>query len=96
MHGPVRSRYPNRAVTLIDRVRNPKNQLSQINSLTTVGCSLEYPTAMKLEVRLLSSQTYALLIWTRPTSCSTQKTERNLLLSQTLSRVVVGKKDPHW
>ena len=25
------------------RVRNPKNQLPQINSLTTVGCSLEYP-----------------------------------------------------
>ena len=27
-------------------------------------------------------------------SCSTQKTEWNLLLSQTLSKVVVGKKDP--
>ena len=27
------------------RVRNPKNQLSQINSPTTVGCSLEYPIA---------------------------------------------------
>ena len=52
------------------RVRNPKNQLSQINSLTTVGCSLEYPIAkstMKLEVRLLSSQNYALLLWTRRT-----------------------------
>ena len=37
------------------RVRNPKNELSQINSPTTVGCSLEYPIAkipMKLEARL--------------------------------------------
>jgi len=53
--------------TYIGRVRNPKNQPSQINSL---GCSLEYPIAkstMKLEVRLLSSQNYALLLWTRRT-----------------------------
>ena len=58
------------AVLLKARVRNPKNQLSQINSLTTVGCSLEYPIAkptMKLEARLLSSQKYALLLWTRHT-----------------------------
>jgi len=52
------------------RVRKPKNQLSQINSLTSVGCLLEYPIAKittKLEARLLSSQNYALLLWTRRT-----------------------------
>ena len=52
------------------RVSNPKNQLSQINSPTTVGCSLEYPIAkitMKLEAQFLSSQNYALLLWTRRT-----------------------------
>ena len=54
------------------RVRNPKNQLSQINSLTIVGCSLEYPVAkstMKLEVQLFFSHNYALLLWTRHTIC---------------------------
>ena len=43
------------------RVRNPKNQLLQIDPPTIVGCSLWYPIArstMKPEVRLLSSQKY--------------------------------------
>ena len=41
------------------RVRNPKNQFSQIDPPTIVGCSLWYPIArstMKPEARLLSSQ----------------------------------------
>ena len=53
----------NQLVVYIAWVRNPKNQLSQINSLTTVGCSSECPIAkstMKLEAQLLSSQNYAL------------------------------------
>ena len=43
------------------RVRNPKNQLLQIDPPTIVGCSLWYPIArstMKPEARLLSSQKY--------------------------------------
>ena len=47
----------------IDKVLSPKNQLSQTNSPSTVGCSLEYPIAkftIKLEAQLLSSQNYAL------------------------------------
>ena len=102
VHG---EQYPKCTKLTVDRVRNPKNQLSQINPFTTMGCSLEYPIAkstMKLEARLLSSQNYALLLFVRDAqflfkiSCSTQKTEWNLLLSQTLSRVIVGKKDPQW
>ena len=45
------------------RVRNPKNQLLQIDPPTIVGCSLQYPIArstMKPETRLLSSQKYRL------------------------------------
>jgi len=41
-----------RIVGNLGRVHNPKNQLSQISSPTTVGCSLEYFIAkftMKLE-----------------------------------------------
>ena len=44
---------------LIGRVRNPKNQLLQIDPPNIVGCSLWYPIArstMKPEARLLSSQ----------------------------------------
>ena len=43
------------------RVRNPKNQLLQIEPPTIVGCSLWYPIArstMKPEARLSSSQKY--------------------------------------
>ena len=43
------------------RVRNPKNQLLQIDPPTIVGCSLWYPIArstMKPEARLLFSQKY--------------------------------------
>ena len=45
--GPIKFPYgTNCFPTLaVGRVHNPKNQLSQINSLTTVGCSLEYPIA---------------------------------------------------
>ena len=47
--------------TSIARVRNPKNQLLQIDPPTIVGCSLWYPIArstMAPEARLLSSQKY--------------------------------------
>ena len=54
------------------RVHNPKNQLSQINSSTTVGRSLEYSIAkftLKPEVRLLSSasQNFIIANYTRCT-----------------------------
>ena len=45
----------------LDRVRNPKNRLLQVNPPTIVGCSVLYPIArstMKPEARLLSSQKY--------------------------------------
>ena len=45
----------------VGRVRNPKNQLLQIEPPTIVGCSLWYPIArstMKPEARLSSSQKY--------------------------------------
>jgi len=49
------------------RVRNPKNQLLQIDSSTIVGFSL-YPivrSTMKPDAQLLSSQKYRFLYLTR-------------------------------
>ena len=65
----VRSRFVNKntnnfhdyQANCLDRVRNPKNQVLQIEPPTIVGCSLWYPIArstMKPEARLSSSQKY--------------------------------------
>ena len=82
-----------------------RNKLSQINSLATVGCSLKYPNAItspwnwRRDCCLCRTMRFyygrdAQFIF--KISCSTQKTKWNLLLSQTLSRVVVGEKDLQW
>ena len=44
-----------------------KNQLSQINSPTTMGCSLECSIAKSTMVQLLSLQNYVLLLWMKHT-----------------------------